>query len=200
MTNSPPRPIPLLARVAAAALAAALLAFAPPRATAADLPLIDFAAPGAESRVKVGHGCDSQVSTKIAEAAGKKALAISIQPGPAGYPGVEIKPEHGSWDLSAYDHVEVRVVNTGENPALIALRVDNAGNWKSNPWNCEQATLQPGAEATLSTWFGFSYGRQPGFALNPAAVVNVVLFTKKAEVPVSFRVESLVASGSGKAN
>lgn len=185
-------------RTAVAALGIAWLALPTP-GIAADQPLLDFGAEGVESRVKPAYGCDKQVSTRIVEGTQKKALEVTIQPGPAGYPGVELKPEHGSWDLSAFDHVEAHILNNGDKPLMVALRVDNAGDWKTNPWNCEQATIQPGAEAVIATYFGYSYNRQPGFALNPAAVVNVVFFTKKTDVPLSFRVESVVASGSGKA-
>src|SRR5438309_8645873 len=40
-------------------------------------------------------------------------IAVTIQPGKEGYPGLKLKPEAAPWDLSAFGHVEARVVNTG---------------------------------------------------------------------------------------
>jgi beta-glucanase (GH16 family) len=44
--------------------------------------------------------------------------------------------------------------------------------------------------------FGYSYGRKPGFPLKPGAIVNLLLFTGKANETESFRVESIVAAGA----
>ncbi|MGD0088530.1 MAG: glycoside hydrolase family 16 protein [Planctomycetota bacterium] len=157
-------------------------------------PLIDFSAPGAEARIASQEG-NSGAEFKIADGAKGKVLEITIKAGPAGYPGVSIKPEGTAWDLSAFGHVEARVVNTGAKAVGVNIRVDNPGDWHDNPWNCEQLWLDPGASGTLSVIFGYSYGRKPGFALKPAAINNILIFTGKAKEQESFRIESLVAAG-----
>ncbi len=123
-------------------------------------------------------------------------VLVTIQPGQEAYPGVMVKPGEGPWNLAAFGHVEARVVNTGTGPLSLALRVDNAGRWQDNPWDTEAVTLAPGAADTLTTIFGYSYGRKPGYALKPSAVVDVLLFTGKSSQPQSFRIESLVAGGA----
>ena len=50
---------------------------------------------------------------ELSTEAGAPGLVITIQPGKASYPGISLKPEGKAWDLSAFGHVEARVVNTG---------------------------------------------------------------------------------------
>ena len=147
-------------------------------------------------RLTPQFGSEGQVSAAVSQDAATPGLIITIQPGKADYPGVTLMPEGaGAWDLSAFGHVEARVVNTGAKAALFAVRVDNAGDWRDNPWNTEQAYLKPGEHATVKVIFGHQYGHKPGYALKPKEVVGILLFTGKVAAATSFRVESLVAGG-----
>jgi beta-glucanase (GH16 family) len=160
------------------------------------LPLIDFGAKDAESRLDAkAQKSEGQIELQIVDGAKAKALAVTVKPGPADYPGVAVKPEGPAWDLSAFGHVEARIVNTGAKKLGLNLRVDNAGDWRANPWNTEQIYLEPGAAGTVSVIFGYAYGRKPSYALKPGAVTNILLFTTKTNEQLSFRVESLVAAG-----
>lgn len=151
---------------------------------------------GLQQRLTPQYGSDDQVSAAPSEDAAAPGLAIIIRPGKAGYPGLNLKPAGATaWDLSTFGHVEARVVNTGSQSAMFALRVDNGGDWRNNPWNTEQAYLKPGERATVSVIFGHQYGHKVGYALNPKEVVNLLLFTGKVEATTSFLVESLVAGG-----
>lgn len=120
-------------------------------------------------------------------------IVVTIRPGDEGYPGINIRPDGTAWDLSTFGHVEARVVNTGATPLSIALRLDNTG--KDNPWNTESVRLAPGKSSTIKTIFGHSYGFKTGYALQPAAVVNMMLFAGKSKEVQSFRIESVVAGG-----
>jgi beta-glucanase (GH16 family) len=147
-------------------------------------------------RLTAQFGAESQASAARSRDASAPGIVITIQPGKADYPGMNLKPEGaGPWDLSAFGHVEARVVNVGAQAALFALRVDNAGDWHDNPWNTEQVYLKPGQRATVTVIFGHHYGHQPGYALKPKEVVNILFFTGKVDAVTSFRVESLVAGG-----
>ncbi len=147
-------------------------------------------------RITPQSGSEGQVTAVASQDSAAPGLVITIQPGKAGYPGVNLKPEGAAaWDLSAFGHVEAKVVNTGAKQAMFALRVDNAGDWHDNPWNTEQAYLKPGERATLTVIFGHQYGHKPGYALKSKEVVNILMFTDKADVAKTFRVESLVAGG-----
>lgn len=132
--------------------------------------------------------------TRSADAAAP-GFVVAIAPGKEDYPGISIKPEGDSWDLSKFGHVEARVINTGARPISVALRLDNAGNWDDSPWNTESISLQPGEAGTVATVFGYSYGRKPGYALKPNAISNILLFAGKSDEAQSFRIESLTASG-----
>ncbi len=151
---------------------------------------------GVEKRLTAQFGAESQASAARSQDASAPGMVITIQPGKADYPGMNLKPEGaGPWDLSAFGHVEARVVNVGTRAALFALRVDNAGDWHDNPWNTEQVYLKPGQRATVTVIFGHHYGHQPGYALKAKEVVNILMFTGKVDAVTCFRVESLVAGG-----
>lgn len=167
------------------------LAGAAAAADTAPKPLIDLAADGAEKRF-----APSGEQVTVAHSAATPGVAVTIKPGKDGYPGIDVKPDGGAWNLSAYGHVEARLTNTGAKPLAIVMRVDNAGDWRANPWNTEQLTLKPGQSGSLEVLFGYANGRKRGFALNPAAVVNIKFFTTKTDAEESFRVDSLVAAGT----
>ena len=179
---------PAHSRLLAPALALASL-FATAQADEPPKPLLEIK-PGAERRL-----VPSSAQVTVAPADPAPGLVVSIQPGPEGYPGVSLKPEQGTWDLSKFGHIEARVVNTGAKTEMIALRVDNAGRWQDNPNNTENVYLQPGEAKTIVTIFGYANGRKPGFALKPGAVTGIILFTTKAGTAQSFRLESLTAAG-----
>lgn len=148
---------------------------------------------GVEKRVGVSSG---QVSVAARRDAGLSGLQVSIQPGKEGYPGIVIKPAGGAWDLSAYGHVEAQVVNTGRKPLSLALRVDDAGDWSTNPTNTESIYLKPGETGTIKTIFGYSYGYKPSHALKSSQVVNLLLFTTQTDSELSFCLKSLKAGGA----
>ena len=159
-------------------------------------PPLDFFAAGGHLTVTPSDAAKKQVTISRGEN-GAAGLTVTIQPGKAGYPGIEIKPAGAeSWNLSAYGHVQARVVNTGATPMDLSLRVDNDGDWHANPWSAEAIHLQPGAAGDISVTFGYSFGHKRSFALNPAAVVQILFYTLKSDAAQSFRVESLAAAGS----
>jgi len=124
-------------------------------------------------------------------------LTLEVKPGDNGYPGCILKPRSGSvWDLSAFGHVEAQVTNTGSDEARFFLRVDNAGDWKDEPWNTEDVAIPAGGTRTLRVTFGYAYGQKPGFKLNPAKVSSLLLFTGKTEKAKSFRIASIIAGGT----
>jgi beta-glucanase (GH16 family) len=140
----------------------------------------------------------AQVVTSPSRAPNTPGIDVAIAAGSDNYPGVNLVPVSGAWRLTAYGHIEARIVNTGVNPIYLNLRVDNPGNWQDNPWNAESAVISPGQVGTLTTIFGYSYGHKKAFALNPATVVNVLLFAGKTDKPLSFRIESVTAAGPPK--
>ncbi|MDX9978508.1 MAG: glycoside hydrolase family 16 protein [Lentisphaeria bacterium] len=152
------------------------------------LPLIDFAAADALARCVPGCG---QATCQ----AGAEGLTVTVAPGEAGYPGLAIRPPGEAWDLSGFGHVEARIANLGGTAANVSLRVDNAGDWRNNPWNTESVELKPGETKTVNVIFGYQYGMKRGYKLDSAKVVNLLLFTGKVKAPTTLRIESLVAGG-----
>lgn len=180
-----PRPMRHLrsASLLTACLALALVA-------CADHPLIEFEAGVPSERVAT----DTPADVSLDFPADRPGVAVTCRPGTSEWPGIVIRPEAAAWDLSAYGHVEARIVNTGSETLSLALRVDNEGDWTTNPWNSESAYPKPGESVTIRVRFGYSWG-QPGFALDTARVSQVLVFLTKPTSEQSFRLESLTAGG-----
>ena len=155
--------------------------------------LVDLAAPEVEKRF-VPSGAQVTVARGADPAA--PGVDVSIAPGPAGYPGVNLKPVGDTpWDLTGFGHVEATATNTGIAPLSLSLRIDNPGDWTANLWNAEHIYLRPGKTGTIKVYFGYSWG-QPSYRFKPNALSSVTIFTGKTAVnPASFRLLSLVAAG-----
>lgn len=194
------RPLFILAALMPLSLLPASRAWSEPVAQSASekspgLPLINVTQSGVESRFSPSFGSDGQIAVAPSQDSAAPGVVVTIQPGKAGYPGVNIKPEGEAWDLSAHGHVEARIVNTGEKTLGITLRVDENGDWHDSPWNTSKTVyIKPGATGVVNVIFGYSYGK-PGYALKPANVGNVLLFCGKSDAVQSFRVESIEAGG-----
>ena len=155
-------------------------------------PLVDFSAPGSESRL-----VPTSAQVTVTRSTTGAGVDVAINPGPEGYPGIDITPTEGhTWDLSGNGHVEAKVTNTSSKDLGIALRVDNDYSGDAGePFNSEMLYLKPGESGVVKVIFGASY-HKPGYKLKPAAVVRVKLFVAKDDAPRSFRIESLEAAGS----
>ena len=156
------------------------------------LSLLDLGS-GFETRLRPNS---NQVTFGLSKDAAKPGLDVIVSAGKEDFPGIHIKPPAASWNLSPFGHIEAKIVNTSKKPLTVALRVDNAGDWKDNPSNTESLQIEPGASDTISAIFGYSYGHKKGFQLNSSAVVNVLLFAVKVDGQQSFRIESVIATGA----
>ena len=156
----------------------------------------------AEGAIPLLDPADATLDARLTPSSGQvtfernaQGLDVQIAAGDEGYPGLRLTPPDGKWDLSSTGHVEARVRNTSERALHLSLRVDNDGDWKKNPWNTESISVKPGEVGTVRVIYGHSYGKKPGYKLDPAKVSGLLLFTGKRKEPVSFRVESLQAAG-----
>lgn len=119
-----------------------------------------------------------------------KATGIKVEySADPGYPGVKIPAPPEGWDLSAYTGVKAEISNTGSSPVSVALRVDNKG--PGEPYNTEAAKIAPGETKTIVVKFGFSYGGNPAFQLDPGAIVAMQVFAAKPGVDGSFVIKSI---------
>jgi len=122
-------------------------------------------------------------------------LEVRVAPGTDSYPGITVKPEGTYWDLAAFGHIAARIENTGTVPIFPCLRVDNPGDWKRNPWSAHNESIAPGQSATLTTCFGYAFGKR-GFALQPATINQLLIFLGKQDQPQSFRIAWIRAGGT----
>jgi len=153
--------------------------------------LIPLDQPAAAKQVKPSD--EAQVAIAFKGQGAKRVLQATCKAGAPGYPGIAIS-NGDSWDLSGFGHVEAKVKNIGEQAIDLALRVDNPGDWKQNPWNTEHTGIKPGETRTIRVCFGYSFG-QPGFALEAKRVSQVLLFVTSSAAAQTFQLESLVAGG-----
>lgn len=155
-------------------------------------PLVDIALPGMEAKF-INNAAD-QVA--IARAANATGIDITVKPGSNGYPGVALKPEgEGAlWDLSKVGHVAVTITNTGAEKLTVSLRIDNPGDWKASPWNGENLSVKPGETRTGVVYFGYSWGKK-AYALDPAKVSQVLIFTGNPKKDLNFRVDAITTGG-----
>jgi len=166
--------------------AALLAAVSGPRAWAeapADGVLLNFEA-------DPGHITSQHATANVVDSNGGHALKIDFEAG-KGYPAVQLAAPSGNWDLSKYKGVEAEITNTGETTVNVALRVDNPGDWQQSPWNTESVTLQPGDTKVIQVTFGFSYGGQKGYDLDPTNIARVVVFAANPGDGASVTVDNI---------
>jgi len=148
---------------------------------------------------------------KFALADGPTGKALKVETGhKAAWPGITIKAPRGKWDLSARRMVKMDVRNVGPAQATVCLRVDNPG--ADGQKNCVTGSidLAPNASGTLSVELSSTPLRltppveiigmrgTPGAAgrLDPANVVQVLVFAPQPEHDHAFTVDNLRAEGT----
>jgi beta-glucanase (GH16 family) len=160
--------------------------------TPAGQPLLKLTAPDFEKHIAV---TSHQVTASLSDVPASPGIVVVCQPGKDGYPGITLTPPSGSaWDLSAFGHIDVRVVNTGAKKVALTVRVDNEGDYRRSPWSADNLSVEPGASATGRVLFGYSWGKK-GYALKSNAIVRVLIFASKSDAVQSFRIESIEAGG-----
>lgn len=123
-------------------------------------------------------------------------LDLVFQPGQA-YPAAHFRLGMPR-DLSAFTGVEAQLTNLDNVERKVVLRVDNDGDWRQEPWNTEVDSLAPGETKTIAVTFGRSYDA-PGYKLDPAAVVNVLISTPAPEGGAKLRLRRLAPFGGATA-
>lgn len=145
---------------------------------------IDSATLKAENGANVSNG----------EAGGTKVLEMTF-PGGGGFPGVDFAAPEAAWDLSAFGGVSANVTNPGSTSVGVALRVENAGDWRQSPWNSNVVWVKPGGSGMVTVNFGESFGK-PGFKLNPAAVTKLKVYATEPKEAGAILIHDIKATGS----
>ncbi len=164
------------------------VAAAPLPGAIAPKPLIDFSVAGAESKFV------TTTETTVAPSTSPAGVIVSIQPGPAKYPGVTLKPDGGTpWDLSAFGHIEATITNQSEKVLGISLRIDGV-NWQDSSANITR--IKPGQTAVAKVFFGYNYGQKSN-SLKTSSLSELLFVAPMAkDAAETFRIESIQAAGS----
>jgi len=125
------------------------------------------------------------------------------------WPGITLKPAKGSaWDLSSFRRVCVDATNVSDVPAMICLRVDNPGADGSKNCLTGKLSLAPGQSGKIVVPLSCGDFRVkgdfkiegmhgvPGCKIDPANVVQMIVFSYKNERPAAFKLGDVVAEGS----
>jgi beta-glucanase (GH16 family)/uncharacterized cupredoxin-like copper-binding protein len=160
-------------------------------AFAENVPLIDLSALDAGVVIQ-DHGGTAQVLS----AEQGNVLAVTAGGRGGDYPAVHLHSPSGKWNLSGATAVIFELQNPSDQTLRVHGRVDNAGDWRKQPWSVNAVTLKPGAAAKLTVPFGKHYGN-PAYALDPAAVSQIVLFVERPKGEVTLHVRSITATESG---
>lgn len=146
-------------------------------------PLLDFDSP----KIKPIHATATVVETQ-----GIKALQAVFEEG-IDYPAIEF-PLPEERNFSAFSGIETEVTNVGPSAVKVALRVDNPGEWKDEPFNSEVDAVAAGETKRIAVVFGKSYGA-PGFPLNPARVTKIMIMVAAPAQPATLLIRRLEPFG-----
>lgn len=111
------------------------------------------------------------------------------------YPNIQFPIPSGGWNLDAFGGIEVTVTNPHDRKIDVFLRVDNPGDWKTEPWNTEKATIEAGTTQTVTLTFGQQNGA-PAFPLNSKRISAIQIFIEKHKADTTLILSGLKATGS----
>ncbi len=151
---------------------------------AKDNPIIDLTSPKAISDAVM---VSDQVTVTPSDDPAHPGLIMTVAKGSAGYPGFKYKYDP-PLDLSAYGHVKITLTNLMDKRTMVALRIDNAGDWRKNPWNTENIYLEPNKTVTKVVRFGYSYGGKPSYKLDSSKITQIMVFTGKVKNDAGMKV------------
>jgi len=151
------------------------------------------------------------VTTSDAKATLTSAGALRVETGhKAQWPGVTLKAPQGKWDLSRFEYISLDVTNRGANKATVNCRVDNPGADGTNHCVTDSASVDPGVSQTLTVrifpvpWkldkplelVGMrGYPVYEG-KLDPANVVQLVIFVNAPKEDCVFEIDNILAGGA----
>jgi hypothetical protein len=128
------------------------------------------------------------------------------------WPGITLPAPNGTWDLSKFGQVELRVKNTGRDVVAVNCRVDNAG--ADGTKNCVTDSVKLGAGETQSLrvslrrasnakhderLFGMrGYPVTVGGAgtVDPARITQLVVFVNRPKTDHEFEISEVRATGT----
>ncbi|MEY3896626.1 MAG: hypothetical protein RLZZ214_2146, partial [Verrucomicrobiota bacterium] len=115
------------------------------------------------------------------------------------YPNIQFPVPKGGWNLDAFGCIEVTITNPNDRKVNVLLRVDNPGDWKTEPWNTENTPVNAGETKTVKVTFGQQNGA-PAFPLNPKRVAGIQIFLERPKADTVLILSNLKAAGSPAAS
>jgi len=157
---------------------------------AAPLPLLDLNSPDAAKQVSPS----GQDNAEIKVDGGK--LAFTMTPTDKNkWPGIAVKPDGGTWDLSPYGYVDVKIKNLGAEDVTVAVRLDDSSKLvNSGAWITAVQKLKANENSTVRLYLtDLTYGRK--YILQKPYVSQLLIFGNNLKGATTLVVESIVADG-----
>ncbi len=125
--------------------------------------LLNLKSPDIAKRMSANQSSD-QVTAAVSKDPAAPGLVITIQPGKADYPGMNLKPERqGVGPLGLRPRRGPRGEHRFQDGPVCPPRGQRRAIGRTGPWNTEQVYLKPGERATVTVIFGHQYGHKPGY-------------------------------------
>jgi hypothetical protein len=128
------------------------------------------------------------------------------------WPGVTLRAPQGGWDLSAFGQITLRVRNVGDSRVTVHCRVDNPGADGNRDCVTGSISLNPGQIDTLRVPLkrysenrlggklfgmrGYPVARGGPGTVDPARIVQLVVFVAKPSQPHRFELDDIRATGT----
>lgn len=154
---------------------------------AAERSLLDLKVQGAEKHLIVRNEQET-----VAASTDVPGVVINFKPGTDKFPGVTIKPEGASWDLSKYGCVSMKVTNLSDKTRVYTLSLKGKDEGTTSAANVR---LEPKKTETFSVYFGYQWNDFGGNYFDSSAIPELIFFTKTVDEECAVRIESIVAQG-----
>ncbi len=175
-------------------------------AKAAEMVLFDFKPPFDASKVPV-----TDATATLSRVGRTQALRVETGHHET-WPGISLKPQQGTWDLTAFDRVTLSLSNIGPDKLTAHCRVDNTGADGTKHCLTESITLNPGTAGTLQVRLiraasdklggklfglrGYPVAVGGDGTVDPRLITQLLVFVSKPATNHSFEITRVRAEGT----
>lgn len=175
-------------------------------AKAAEMVLFDFKPPFDASKVPV-----TDATATLSRVGRTQALRVETGHHET-WPGISLKPQQGTWDLTAFDRVTLSLSNIGPDKLTAHCRVDNTGADGTKHCLTESIALNPGTAGTLQVRLiraasdklggklfglrGYPVAVGGDGTVDPRLITQLLVFVSKPATNHSFEITRVRAEGT----
>ncbi len=133
-----------------------------------------------------------QAESKLVRIDGNRVLQITTKAADS-WPGVQIEPRAGKWDLAGFEAVKMDVVNPQDVAVRVLLSVKNPGSDGRKNCNTESVSVPANGRATLVLPFGSWHG-ETNHPIDQSNIVSVMIMLDRPGRLHEFTVDNIRAT------